>query len=366
MKVIINKKVLENRIGIIKKMIDNKSKVPGMKGVKVISKDNKLILIANNTKCRNFYRTIKITLDAEIIEDGEILIDSKIFESCIKNCDGDFIDIESIKDDVFINSNNFRSKNKLIDIEEFINIMPEDNMEKVSMVNSHDFIKMINKVIPAISKDLTKPVLNCFYMELLKDNYISLTSIDGYRCATGKIFSQNNTINDYIIPADTMKIISNVKSKCDIEIFANDEYIKFATNDIDIYSQLYAGEFIRYNKLFTKNNNTKVIVNTKELKNSLKGFKDICKSERNKLIKLYIEDGKIKINDSKNTSYRELVADIQGDNLKIEFNLQYLIEGIKSIKDNEITLEFTSNVDPLTITSLNYRYLLLPVRVVNM
>ena len=52
----------------------------------------------------------------------------------------------------------------------------------------------------------------------------------------------------------------------------------------------------------------------------------------------------------------------EGDPLEIAFNVEYLIDGLKNIND-DIKMTFTTNVNPCLISCLNYKYLLLPVRI---
>ncbi|HHP5322735.1 TPA: DNA polymerase III subunit beta, partial [Clostridioides difficile] len=50
----------------------------------------------------------------------------------------------------------------------------------------------------------------------------------------------------------------------------------------------------------------------------------------------------------------------------IAFNSRYFIEGLKNIDNEEIFIEFTTNVNPCIIKptdDVNYIYLLLPVRI---
>ena len=61
-------------------------------------------------------------------------------------------------------------------------------------------------------------------------------------------------------------------------------------------------------------------------------------------------------------------ADLQGKELKIAMNGKYLLDAIKALEEEEITLSFNSPVSPFTVENQidkRYQYLILPVRTSN-
>ena len=58
-------------------------------------------------------------------------------------------------------------------------------------------------------------------------------------------------------------------------------------------------------------------------------------------------------------------VDLEGEKLDIAFNSKYLIDALKVIEEEEIVLEFTTNISPGILKPAidhNYTYLILPVR----
>ena len=359
MKIITNNKLLVNNIGTVKKIINKKVNMDTLKGIKLVAKNDSIIISSVNIDNNSY---IEVEQYAEVIKEGEILINAETFETCVKNSDGDFIEIESIENNVFINGDTFRSKNQLLDLNNYTSLKQND-LKLVTTINISDLKDSIKKVIDASSNDKTRPVLNSVYMEVKKDNII-FTSIDGYRCATTKVYSQNEKESNYIISNKIMNVISKIKYKGekDVEILVNEKYILFRIDNIDICSELITGDFIQYEKLFQKDYTTRITINTKTLLSNLKNFKSICKNEKNHLINLEIKDNEIILKDNDETSQVNLNCTKEGDDLDIGFNCTYLIEGLTNIKDYNVTILFTSQVNPTVICSVSTKYLLLPVR----
>lgn len=360
MKIIINNKVIESKLKIAKKMIDNKSKFTDLKGIKLTASGNVLTLECVNNNLG--FHKLEIKLQCEVIKDGSCLINFKTFETSIKNCDGDFVEIELIENTLYINGDNFRSKNTIINDGGFAYSIDTD-YKKICELNCNEFKECIKKVSVALGEDEIRPVLMGYLMEI-KNNYMNLTSVDGYRLATNKLYYKNDADLKYILPGHVLNILSNIKLKDDIKVYESNKYIKFEIDDVELYINIIEGEFVEYKKLLPNDHNTKLqIKDSKKLYDTLKGFKDVCKNDKNYTIIFNIKDDKICIQDLDNTMYNEFKIDNKiGDNLLIGFNLSYLLDGLKNIH-NETEMLFTTNVNPLIIKNINYTYLVLPVRV---
>ena len=56
----------------------------------------------------------------------------------------------------------------------------------------------------------------------------------------------------------------------------------------------------------------------------------------------------------------------EGDDLLIAFNVKYVIDAVRAIDDEQVTMRFNSGVSPCVIAPLegdSYLYLVLPVRI---
>ena len=61
----------------------------------------------------------------------------------------------------------------------------------------------------------------------------------------------------------------------------------------------------------------------------------------------------------------EVQVETEGKELEIGFNPKYLLDALKAIEDDEVYLDFGSNISPCIIRSTNeekYTYMVLPVR----
>ena len=64
-------------------------------------------------------------------------------------------------------------------------------------------------------------------------------------------------------------------------------------------------------------------------------------------------------------AYEEVNIECEGEELVIAFNPKYLIDALKAIEDEKITIQFTTSLSPCIIRPISgddYKYLILPLR----
>ena len=82
---------------------------------------------------------------------------------------------------------------------------------------------------------------------------------------------------------------------------------------------------------------------------------------------LDIENGEIKIDcETSAGTVKELISvDMVGENVKIGFNNKFLLDALKAVDTDDITLSFSGPMKPCLITPVNgddYKYLVLPLK----
>lgn len=364
MKIICNQKILTNKIGISQKAINGKTTLDLLKGILLCAKNGQLKLTGYDLEIG-----IETYAQVEVIKEGSIVVNAKLFGDIIRKLPDSFIEIETDEDNnVYINCANSRFKIKGNSAKDFPRL-PEVNKNDLYNIPQDLLKNMIKQTVFAISQDHTKPVLMGELLEI-SDGNISLVAIDGYRlavrsCKIDNIFNSDKVI----IPGKALIDVNSLLStEYDVKVGFDDKNAIFVINDTKIITRLLDGEFVDYKRLLPREYNTKVKLNTKELLNSIERASLLSLSEKNNLIKLSIRDNALAItsNTDKGNVYEEVSLDLEGDYLDIAFNSRYFLEGLKNIDSEEIYIEFTTNVNPCIIKpadGVDYTYLLLPVRI---
>ena len=364
MKIICNQKLLAHKIGIAQKAINGKTTLDLLKGILLSTKNDKLKLTGYDLEIG-----IETYTHAEVIQEGEIVVNARLFGDIIRKLPDSFVEIETdSENNVYINCVNSKFKIKGESAKEYP-ILPEVKEEDLYSIPQDLLKNMIKQTVFAISQDQTKPVLMGELFEIVDGN-ISLVAIDGYRLAV-RSCTVNNIINNakVIIPGKTLTDVNSLlSSEEDVKLGFDEKNAIFIINDTKIITRLLEGEFIDYKKLLPREHNSKVKLNTKDLLNSIERASLLSQSEKSNLIKLSIRDNVMAItsNTDKGNVYEEVSLQLEGDYLDIAFNSRYFLEGLKNIHSEEIFIEFTTNVNPCIIRpadEVKYTYLVLPVRI---
>ncbi|RDY25586.1 DNA polymerase III subunit beta [Romboutsia weinsteinii] len=364
MKIICNQKLLAHKIGITQKAINSKTTLDLLKGILLSAKDDQLKLTGYDLEIG-----IETYTQAEVIEEGDIVVNARLFGDIIRKLPDSFVEIESdSENNIYINCLNSRFKIKGDSAKEYPRL-PEVNDNDLYNIPQDLLKNMIKQTVFAISQDQTKPILMGELLEI-NDGNISLVAIDGYRLAVRSCNVENIRNNTkLIIPGKTLNDVNSLlSSEEEVKIGFDDKNAIFIIEDTKIITRLLEGEFIDYKKLLPREHNSRVKLNTKDLLNSIERASLLSQSEKNNLIKLSIRDNTMAItsNTDRGNVYEEISLELEGDYLDIAFNSRYFLEGLKNIDSEEIFIEFTTNINPCIIKpadGVKYTYLLLPVRI---
>ena len=368
LKVICNQKDLARVIGECQKAVSNKTTMDILKNFYIKAFNGSLKMVGYDLEI-----SIESMFDTNVIEEGETLINAKLFGEIIKKLPQSEIEL-SVKGDILtLICENSKFELKCENAVEYPKI-PTTTDNSLVEINQSLFKQMISETVFATSQDQTKPVLTGELLEINEDK-ISLVAIDGYRLSvsTSKL---PHSIGDskIVIPAKTLQGISSLLNSNDdtFKFGFNEKYAMFVVGNTTIISRLVDGNFVEYKRLLPKEHNSLVTANRKELLSCIERASLLIASEKNSLVKLEIRDNNLNIISKVDygNCNEEMAISLEGDYLDIAFNSRYLAEVLKVIDTEEVALEFTTNVNPCIIKPVSentedkeYTYLILPVRI---
>ena len=314
--------------------------------------------------------SIETMVDADIKEEGSIVIDSRIFGEIIRKLPNSEIIIETLENEiiqitcqksvfnlVYMNGDDYPELPK---INESLSVEVPQNILK-SMIRGTSF---------AIAQDETRPILQGILFEV-KDKKLNLVALDGYRLAIRTEFLDNDNDIEVVIPGKTLNEVSRILEDISdiVKITFTDNHILFNLSNTKIISRLLDGKFVNYSSLLPQEYKILLDVKKQELQNCIERASLMAKDSNSNLIKLDIQEENMIItsNSQLGKVKEEANAKLQGETLQIAFNSKYLIDVLKIMDDEDIVMELTSSISPCIIKnkdSQNCQYLVLPVRLV--
>lgn len=362
---ICQKQKLQEGILIAQKAITGKSTMPILEGIYIHASKNQLTLVGSDMDV-----SIQTKVEADVLEEGSIVIDSKIFGEIIRKLPNSDIRIEIIENDtVQITCEKSVFNVVYMNAEEFPQLPKIDETKQIQ-VPQNILKNMIKSTSFAIAQDETRPILQGILFEI-KDKNLNLVALDGYRLAIKSEYLDNDFDLDIVIPGKTLNEVAKIleDSESLVNITFTNNHILFNLDDTKIISRLLDGKYVNYNSLLPQEHKLLVEVNRQELQNCIERASLMVKEGNSNLIKLNIkEDMMVITSNSQLGKVREEVAiNLQGEGIEIAFNSRYLIDVLRSMEEEVVLLEMTSSVTPCVIKAKNtnsYKYLVLPVRLI--
>ena len=362
MKIRIDQKNLSKHINMAQKGISSRTTLQILDGILLETVNGRLKLTGTDLEI-----SIETYVDCEIIEEGSIVVNSRIFGDIIKKLPESTINI-----DVKNNNINITCENSEFNI---LGNSPTEYPDLPAIIDQKSFTMpkdlfkgAIRQTVFATTQDETRPILTGVLLELV-DKKISFVALDGYRLALRRIPIDSSLDIKIVIPGRALNELNKIieDSEEDITITAAPGHVIFNIGDTLVYSRLLEGQFLNYRDIIRKDHKTNIIVNKKLFQNSLERASLLAKEEKANLVKLNLLDGQvtIKSNSEIGNVNEKITANQNGENINIAFNSRYILEGTKVIEAEEIELNFMGSLNPCIIKPVgdeNYTYLVLPVR----
>lgn len=342
---------------------------PILEGILLNLKNNTLILTTNDLDIGMEY----VIKDCYISEEGKTVVDCKMFVDIIRKLPNSELTI-------------YVNENKLLVIEcegsvyklstmnpDNFSTLPTINVEKAIALSQKMFKEMVKKTMFAVSTDENRPIFTGCLFEI-KEGKLFVVAVDGFRLALRKTLAVDAS-EDFsaIIPgkylSEVIKNISEEEEEIKIGISKNQALFEF--NNCKIVTRLLEGEFLNYNNVIPTGRETRIKVKKESLQNAIEraSIFSITAGEKEKKypIKLFINLGSLivsctsQIGDAK----EEVLIETEGQELEIGFNHKFLLDALKNIEDDEVYMDFGSNISPCIIKPViddKFIYMVSPVR----
>ena len=360
---ICEKHKLQESILTTQKAITGKTTMPILEGIFINAENSEVTLIGSDMDL-----SIETKVDANVIEEGKVVIDSKIFGEIIKKLPDSEVRIEIIENDTVQISCEKSVFNVVYMKWDEYPSLPSVETDKNIEFPQNILKNMIKSTSFAIAQDETRPILQGILFEI-KNKNLNLVALDGYRLAVKSEYVDCDLEIEIVIPGKTLNEVSKILDDIDkpVNITFTSNHILFNLGETQIISRLLEGKFVNYNSLLPQEHKITVSTNKIQLQDGIERASLMSKEGNSYLIKLdFREDNLVITSNSQLGKVREEVSIIlQGEPIEIAFNSRYLLDVLKNIEDEDIVLEMTSGISPCVIRAKEletYKYLVLPVR----
>ncbi len=356
------KRDLVEGISTVQKAILGKSPMAVLEGIYIETGNQEVIMRGSDIDL-----SIETLVPSTIMEEGRIVIDSKLFGDIIRKLPDAMIELATMENNtILISCENSEFNLLYLNAEEFPMLPEIGNREKIA-INEDVFKNLIRSTSFAVAQDESRPILMGVLFEV-KNKILNMVALDGFRLAMKSEYLEFNE-DVSVVPGKTLNEVSKILSDKDemLYISFNDNHILFEIQNTKIVSRLLSGNFIKYESIIPTDYKLQFKVKRALLSQSIERASLMAKDGSSRLIKLHIENDRATI--TSNSQFgkvkEEVPVSMDGDSIEIAFNANYLLDTLKVMDEEEIILEMTSGVSPAIIRNSitdNCKYMVLPVR----
>lgn len=363
MKIVCAKSKLVNGVSIVSKAVPSKTTMSILQCILIDARYDEIKLIANDMELG-----IETIIEGTIEEKGMIALDARIFFDIIRKLPDNDITIVSdntLKTTITCEKSKFNIIGKSGDDFSFL---PQIEHSDSVVLSQFTLKELIRQTIFSISDNDNNPLMTGELFDIKEDN-LRVSSLDGHRISIRNIKLKNvYASKKVIVPGKTLNEVSKILSgdtDKEVSIFFTSNHILFEFDSTVVLSRLIEGEYFNVDQMISPDYETKITINRQEFLSCIDRSTLLVKEGDKRPIIINIADDKLelKINSTMGSMNEDIDITKEGKDIMIGFNPKFLIDALRVIDDENISLYMVNPKAPCFIRDEEdkYVYLVLPV-----
>ena len=363
MKIVCQRNDLINSINIVNKAVPSKTSMEILYCILIDASTPRITITANDMEL-----AIETVTQGQVIEKGIMAVDARLFSDIIRKLpDSDVTIVCDEKRNVTINCEKAKFHISARDWEEFARLPIIEKNEPVIMTQ-YSLKEMIRQTIFSISANDTNQLMTGELFEI-KGNTLSVTSLDGHRISIRRMeFEKAYEDRKVIVPGKTLIEISKILSgeTADlISLYFSKNSIMFEFDSTVVVSRLIEGNYFRVDHMISSDYETVIKVNRREIMDCIDRSILLTREDdkRPLVFDIFEQVLSLSIKSGMGTMDETIPISKEGKDMKIGFNPRYLLDALRVIDDEEISMYLVNTKAPCFIRNdrQNYLYVVLPV-----
>lgn len=346
--------------------ISTRSILPVLSGLRLEAKGGRLTAVGTDLEM-----TVVSQLPVKVHNQGTTIAPGKLLGDIIRSLSDSDVELKTENDGLTVRCRDAEFQLRTYSTGDFpeTTLPPSRTDVKVAGL---DLSQAIKQVARAVSRDETRPILGGILLTV-SDSTCRVVATDSYRLALRDVsFSEKANELSIVIPARALEELSKLAAEDQVELTLTENQVFFRTGNTMLSSRLLEGQFPNYQQLLPDSHATEVKCNRDELVAALRRVALLTPSTA--VIKMeFSQDrtGSVKllaVSPETGSATETLAVDISGEDIEIAFNVQFLMDGLQALPEQDAVLRFVSAARPGIITAAtpsesNFVYLIMPIRV---
>lgn len=377
MKFRIDRDTLADAVAWTARTLPNRPSVPVLAGLLIETTDEGLALSGFD-----YETSARVRLPAEVADEGTALVSGRLLADICKSLPAKPVDIAMDGAKVSVSCGSTRFSLQTMPVEDYPTLpsMPTAS----GKINADVFSTAVSQAVAAAGRDDMLPLLTGVRLEI-EGQTISMMATDRFRASLREINWFPETAESSaqaLVPArvlgETAKALSSGE---DVTVAISgagegEGLIGFegvaGNGTRSTTTRLLEGEFPRVRQLFQAESATIAYVETSTLTDAVNRVALVA--ERNTPVRLSFSAGQLMLEagSGEDAQASETIeATVDGDDISIGFNPQYMLDGLRVMSEPIVHMAFTQHTRPAAMAGVSeigaepdlaFRYLIMPVR----
>lgn len=363
MKLVFSKSNLNKAVGIVMKAVPARTTMNILQCILIDATTNEIKFTGNDMELG-----IETIVEGDIIEKGKVAIDAKLFSEIVRKLPDN---------DITLNTD--EHNNALITCEKSkfnisgmsgadFSFLPAIIKDSMITLSQFQLKEVINQTIFSIAMNDNNRMMTGELFEV-SDGNLKVVGLDGHRIAIRNIKLEGRADDvRVVIPGKTLQEIGkilNADAESKVNIYFTNNHVLFEFDQTHVVSRLIEGDYFKINQMLSNDYETKISINKKEFLDSIDRANLLIREGDKKPIIIKVQNGllQINVNSDMGALNEDIDIDKEGKDIMIGFNPKFLMDALRVIDDENITIYLVNHKSPCFIRDKedNYIYLILPV-----
>lgn len=350
-------------LNIVSKGMSSRSTLPILSGILLNAEAEHVTFQTTDLEI-----SIRHTEKADVVEGGKTVLPGKLFQDIVKALPDAAVNVAVNSEQATIsclNSSFTLSTLNAVDFPYF----PQVDVTTSVDLPSKDLSSLVKKVGKAVSRDESRAILTGILFSV-ENSTVRLVATDSYRLAVGDLELEGQKYEPFqaIIPGKIFEDVSRLASSEDsVTVAFSENQIVFTFGSTTFVSRKIEGTYPNYQQLLPKESATKITIPCEDLITAVKRVSLLAQSHTPVRFDFSSERQNITVSAKTQDvggAQETLQAQVEGEDIQIAFNHQYLLDGLGSIEGDAL-IELQTSLKPGIIKSVNdssFLYLAMPIR----
>ena len=359
------KALLQSAVSTASRAVAAKSSIPALEGI-----------LLEGTTCLtlsgfNMQTGIRTSFEAEIHQEGRIVLNARLFGEIIRKMPDDIIVFYADEKYMVHLSCGDASFDILgLSADDYPDLPEVDDGFSVS-IQQKTLKAMINQTSFAISTNESRPVHTGSLFEV-DDKGLTVVSVDGFRLALRRepLERIDGGAFSFVAPGSALREVENICSDSEdlITVIQGKRHLLFEADSTQLICRRLEGEFLNYRTAIPRTNPICVEVENKAMLESLDRVSVVISEKLKSPVRCVFEADRVLLSAKTGNGEAKDICPISGDGdgLEIGFNNRYLMDALRYAPAESVRMELNTSVSPCIITPVsgedNFLYMVLPVR----